>query len=42
MNGELADLYQEVVIDHAKQPRNFRKVEGATSTAEGFNPLCGD
>jgi len=42
MNGELADLYQEVVIDHAKQPRNFRKVEGATRTAEGFNPLCGD
>jgi len=42
MNGELADLYQEVVIDHAKHPRNFRKVEGATRTAEGFNPLCGD
>jgi len=42
MNGELADLYQEVVLDHSKQPRNFRKVEGATSTAEGFNPLCGD
>ena len=42
MNGELADLYQEVVIDHARQPRNFRKVEGATRTAEGFNPLCGD
>ena len=42
MNGELADLYQDVVIDHARQPRNFRKVEGATRTAEGFNPLCGD
>ena len=42
MNGELRDLYQEVVIDHSKQPRNFRKVEGATRTAEGFNPLCGD
>ena len=42
MNGELADLYQEVVIDHARQPRNFRKVEGATRTAVGFNPLCGD
>ena len=42
MNGELRDLYQEVVIDHGKQPRNFRKVEGATCTAEGFNPLCGD
>ena len=42
MNGELRDLYQEVVVDHSKQPRNFRKVEGATRTAEGFNPLCGD
>jgi len=42
MNGDLRDLYQEVVIDHSKQPRNFRKVEGATRTAEGFNPLCGD
>ena len=42
MNGELRDLYQEVVIDHSKQPRNFRKVAGATRTAEGFNPLCGD
>ena len=42
MNGELRDLYQEVVIDHSRQPRNFRKVEGATCTAEGFNPLCGD
>lgn len=42
MNGELRDLYQEVVIDHSKQPRNFRSIEGATRTAEGFNPLCGD
>lgn len=42
MNSELRDLYQEVVIDHSKRPRNFRKVEGATRTAEGFNPLCGD
>ena len=42
MNGELRELYQEVVIDHSRQPRNFRKVEGATCTAEGFNPLCGD
>ena len=42
MNSELRDLYQEVVIDHSKQPRNFRKVEGATRTAEGFNPLCGE
>ena len=42
MSSELRDLYQEVVIDHARHPRNFRKVEGATRTAEGFNPLCGD
>ena len=42
MNGELRDLYQDVVIDHSKQPRNFRKLEDATGTAEGFNPLCGD
>jgi len=42
MNSELQDLYQEVVIDHSKRPRNFRKIEGATRTAEGFNPLCGD
>ena len=42
MNSELRDLYQEVVIDHSKRPRNFRKVEGATRTVEGFNPLCGD
>jgi nitrogen fixation NifU-like protein len=39
---ELADLYQEVVIEHSKNPRNFKKVENATHTAEGFNPLCGD
>ena len=42
MSSELRDLYQEVVIDHSKQPRNFRKLEDATGTAEGFNPLCGD
>jgi len=42
MNSELRDLYQEVVIDHSKRPRNFRKVEDATHMAEGFNPLCGD
>jgi len=42
MNSELRDLYQEVVIDHSKRPRNFRKVDDATRTAEGFNPLCGD
>ena len=42
MNNETRGLYQEVIIDHSKQPRNFRKFEDATGTAEGFNPLCGD
>src|SRR5437867_10291341 len=42
MSSELRDLYQEVVIDHSKHPRNFRKLDGATRTAEGFNPMCGD
>lgn len=42
MNVDLRDLYQEVIIDHGKRPRNFRLLEGATRTAEGFNPLCGD
>jgi len=39
---DLTDLYQEVIIDHNKSPRNFRKLEGADRTAEGYNPLCGD
>ena len=42
MSGNLADLYQEVIIDHGRRPRNFRQLEGATYTAEGVNPLCGD
>lgn len=36
------DLYQEVIIDHSKRPRNFRVLEDANHTAEGYNPLCGD
>jgi nitrogen fixation NifU-like protein len=40
--SELRDLYQEVVLDHGKQPRNFRAIASPTGTAEGFNPLCGD
>jgi nitrogen fixation NifU-like protein len=42
VSSELRDLYQEVVIDHSKKPRNFRKPEGANRSAEGVNPLCGD
>lgn len=42
MNNELNDLYQEVILDHNKNPRNFGKIEGHTHTAVGHNPLCGD
>ncbi|PTL82205.1 Fe-S cluster assembly sulfur transfer protein SufU [Vitiosangium sp. GDMCC 1.1324] len=42
MSSELQDLYQEVVLEHGKRPRNFREVEGANRRAEGYNPLCGD
>ncbi|OLE54138.1 MAG: SUF system NifU family Fe-S cluster assembly protein [Acidobacteria bacterium 13_1_20CM_3_53_8] len=40
--SELSELYQQVILDHNKKPRNFRKIEQADRTAEGFNPLCGD
>jgi nitrogen fixation NifU-like protein len=40
--SELTDLYQEVILDHGKKPRNFGPLEGATTSAEGLNPLCGD
>ena len=40
--GELSDLYQEVILDHNKRPRNFRTIENASHHAEGYNPLCGD
>ncbi|HUZ09598.1 MAG TPA: SUF system NifU family Fe-S cluster assembly protein [Acidimicrobiales bacterium] len=40
--NELADLYREVIIDHSRHPQNRRRIEGATVTAEGVNPLCGD
>jgi nitrogen fixation protein NifU and related proteins len=39
---ELRDLYQEVILDHKKRPRNFRPMEDADFQAEGHNPLCGD
>ena len=38
----LNDLYQEVILDHSKRPRNQGIVAGANCTAEGYNPLCGD
>ena len=40
--SELSELYQQVILDHNKKPRNFRKLENASHTAEGYNPLCGD
>src|SRR5260370_7713145 len=42
MFDDLADLYQEVILDHSKSPRNFHKLEAANRTAQGHNPLCGD
>src|SRR6185436_17942311 len=40
--SELSDLYQEVILEHNKNPRNFREIENADKTADGNNPLCGD
>ena len=42
MISEIKELYQEVIIDHSKRPRNFRALEGVDRKAEGYNPLCGD
>ena len=42
MSDELRDLYQEVIIDHSKRPRNFRELGNDAHKAEGYNPLCGD
>jgi nitrogen fixation NifU-like protein len=38
----LDELYQQVIIEHNRKPRNFRVIENATYVAEGFNPICGD
>jgi nitrogen fixation protein NifU and related proteins len=40
--SELKDLYRDVIVDHNRSPRNFRKITGADRALEGFNPLCGD
>ena len=40
--SDLTDLYQEIIIDHSKRPRNRGKLPDATHTANGYNPLCGD
>ena len=40
--SDLSELYQEVILDHNRKPRNFRTIEEASRTQEGYNPLCGD
>jgi nitrogen fixation NifU-like protein len=40
--GDLRDLYQEVILDHGRKPRNFRRLEDADRTSRGDNPMCGD
>ncbi|MFQ5708322.1 MAG: Fe-S cluster assembly sulfur transfer protein SufU [bacterium] len=40
--NDLRELYQEVILDHNKNPKNFRKLPHATHSSEGYNPLCGD
>jgi nitrogen fixation NifU-like protein len=42
VSDDITSLYQEVIIDHARSPRNFRELEGANQTVEAVNPLCGD
>ncbi len=42
MSDDLDELYQQVILDHCKAPRNFHALEGANRKGEGFNPLCGD
>lgn len=40
--SELDELYQEIILDHNKSPRNFREMQNANRKSEGYNPLCGD
>ena len=40
--ADLRELYQEVILDHTRNPRNFRELANATNTSVGHNPLCGD
>ena len=42
MMSQLRELYQQVILDHSKRPRNFRAMANGARQAEGFNPLCGD
>lgn len=40
--NEMQDLYQEIILDHNKRPRNFHRLDDATHHADGHNPMCGD
>ncbi|MBI4970370.1 MAG: SUF system NifU family Fe-S cluster assembly protein [Candidatus Omnitrophica bacterium] len=40
--SEINELYQDLILDHTKKPRNFEVLEGASRHVEGYNPLCGD
>ena len=40
--ADLQDLYQAIILDHNRRPKNYGALDGATSSAEGHNPLCGD
>jgi SUF system NifU family Fe-S assembly protein len=42
VNADVRELYQQVILDHSKRPRNFRALDGRAAKAEGYNPLCGD
>ena len=42
MSSDVRELYQQVIVDHSKRPRNLRPLEGANRKVEGYNPLCGD
>ena len=42
VEGDLRELYQEVIVDHGRRPRNFRRLDGSARSLEGYNPLCGD
>jgi nitrogen fixation NifU-like protein len=42
VSEDLRDLYQQLIVDHSKRPRNFRIIENPTRRVDGYNPLCGD
>jgi len=42
LQGDMQDLYRELILDHSRNPRHFGRLSDATHTADGINPLCGD